>query len=138
MPRLKKSERSHPQIRPLEMPWLIVIWMTVAPVPVIVLIRMFPMLVGKISLVASVLVGPVCVVLAVVPVVIVVVPRVVDTDLDMFIVGRCSGKSGAACRKGSPDRNPWNLNFEITVDIIVRITRLQSCPLQHTFRRPFT
>ena len=71
---------SHPQIRPLEMPWLIVIRMTVAPVPVIVLIRMFPMLVGKISLVALVLVGPVCVVLAVVPVVIVVVPRVVDTS----------------------------------------------------------
>ena len=82
------------------MPWLIVIWMTVAPVPVIVLILMFLMLVGKISLVALVLVGPVCAVLAVVPIVIVVVPRVVDTDLDMFIVGRCSGDSGAACRKG--------------------------------------
>lgn len=76
------------------------IWMTVAPVPVIVLIRMFPMLVGKISLVAFVLVGPVCVILAVVPVVIVVVPRVVDTDLDMFIVGRRGSESGAACRKG--------------------------------------
>ena len=61
---------------------------------------MFLMLVGKISIVALVLVGPVCAVLAVVPVVIVVVPRVVDTDLDMFIVGLCSGDSGAACRKG--------------------------------------
>jgi hypothetical protein len=93
-------ERSHPQIRPSETPGLIVIWMTVAPVPVIVLIRMFPMLVGKISLVAFVLVGPVCVILAVVPVVIVVVPRIVDTDLDMFIVGRRGSESGAACRKG--------------------------------------
>jgi hypothetical protein len=61
---------------------------------------MFLMLVGKISLVALVLVGPVCAVLAVVPVVIVVVPRVVDTNLDMFIVGSWSGDSGAACRKG--------------------------------------
>lgn len=76
------------------------IWMTVPPIPVIVLIRMFPMLVGKISLMALILVGPVCVVLAGVPVVIVVVPRVVDTDLDMFIVGRCSGERAAACRKG--------------------------------------
>ena len=96
----EKSEHSRPQIRPLEMPWLIVIWMTVALVPVIVLICMFPMLVGKISLVALVLVGPVCAVLTIVPVVIVVVPRVVDADLNMFIVGRCSGESGAACRKG--------------------------------------
>ena len=45
---------------------------------------MFPMFVGKISLVALVLVGPVCAILASVPAVIVVVPRVVDTDLDMF------------------------------------------------------
>jgi len=81
------------------MPWLIAIWMTVAPVPVIVLILMFPVLVGKISLVALVLVGAVCAVLALIPVVIVVVPRVVDTDLDMFIVGRCSGDRRAVCRK---------------------------------------
>jgi hypothetical protein len=80
--------------------WLIVIWMTVAPVPVIVLIIMFLMLVGKISLVALVLVGPVSAVLAFVPVVIVVVPRVVDPDLYMFIAGRCGGDNGTACRKG--------------------------------------
>jgi hypothetical protein len=73
--------------------------MTVAPIPVIVLICMFSMPVGQISLVALVLVGSVCAFLAVVPVVIVVVPRIVDTDLDMFIVGRCSGDR-AACRKG--------------------------------------
>ena len=84
----------------LETPWLIAIWMAVTPVPIIVLILMFPTLVGKIRLMALVLVGPVCAVLALVPTVIVVVPRVVDTDLDMFIVGRCSGDSGAACRKG--------------------------------------
>ena len=83
-----------------DMPWLIVIWMTVAPVPVIVLILMFLMLVGKISLVALVLVSPVCALLALVPVVIVVVPRVVDTDLDMVIVWRCRGDDAAACRKG--------------------------------------
>ena len=74
--------------------------MTVAPVPVIVLILMLLMLVGKISLVALVLVGPVCAVLAGVPIVIVMVPRVVDADLDMFIVGGCCGFLGAACRKG--------------------------------------
>ena len=85
---------------PIRMSRLIVIWMTVAPVPVIVLILMFLMLVGKISLVALLLVGPVCAVLAVVPIVIIVVPRVVDTNLDMFIVGRCSCDRGAACRIG--------------------------------------
>jgi hypothetical protein len=58
------------------------------------------MLIGQIILVALLLVGPVCAVLVVVPIVIIVVPRVVDTNLDIFIVGRCSGESGAACRKG--------------------------------------
>ena len=48
--------------------------MTVSPVPVFVLILMFPMLIGKISLVALVLVSPVCSILAIVPVVIVVMP----------------------------------------------------------------
>ena len=46
--------------------------------------------------------------------------------------------SFARCIYCSPDRNPWNLNFEITVDIIVRIARLQSCPLQHILKRVFT
>jgi hypothetical protein len=84
------------------MPWLIVISMTVAPVPVIMLILMFLMLVGEVSLVAFILVGPVGAVLAFVPIVIVAVPRVVDTDLDMFIVGCCSGGDyGTACRQSS-------------------------------------
>ena len=76
------------------------VWMAVAPVPIVLLILMFLMLVGAIGLVAFVLVGTVSAVLAFVPVVIVVVPGVIDTDLDMLIVGRCSGDSGAACRKG--------------------------------------
>jgi hypothetical protein len=98
--RLRRVSVLNRRCGPIRKWWLIVIWMTVAPVPIIMLIRMFPMLVGKISLVALVLVGPVCAVLAVVPVVIVVVPWVVDTDLHMFIVGRCSSDRGAACRKG--------------------------------------
>src|SRR5277367_1835852 len=72
------------------MPWLIAIWGTVPPVPAIVLILMFPVLVGKISVVALALV-PVGAVLAPIPVVIVVVPRVGDTGFDMFIVEHCSG-----------------------------------------------
>ena len=84
------------------MSWSVVIPMTVAPVPIIVLILMFLMFVGEIGLVAFVLVGPVGAVLAFVPVVIVVVPRVVDTDLDMFIVGSFSGGDyGTACRQRS-------------------------------------
>ncbi len=86
------------------MPCLIVIWMTVTPVPVIVLVLMFLMLVGKIILVALLLIGPVSAVLAFVPVVIVVVPRVVDPDLYVFIVGRCGGDSGGACHKAPPSR----------------------------------
>jgi len=78
---------------------LIAIWMAVTPVPVIVLVLVFLMLVGKIIFVALVLVGPVSVVLSFVPVVIVVVPRVVHPDLHMFIVRRCGDDSGAACGK---------------------------------------
>jgi len=82
------------------MPWLIVVWMAMAPVPVMLLILMFLMFVSKIMLVAFILVGPVGVVLAIIPVVIVMVPRVVNADLYMLVVRRCSSSSGAACGKG--------------------------------------
>lgn len=74
--------------------------MTVAPVPVMVLVLMLPMLVSEVSLVPLVLVGSIGTVLAFVPVVIIVVPRVVNTDLLMSIVGRRGGCGGSACRKG--------------------------------------
>ena len=75
-------------------------WVTVAPVPVMVLVFMFPMLVGKVVFMALVLVGPVSAVLALVPVVVIVVPGVVDSDLNMRIVRCCADDSGSACRKG--------------------------------------
>jgi len=56
------------------MPWLIVVWVAVAPVPVMMLIFMFLPLVRDIRLVAFVLVCPVGAVLVVIPVVVIMVP----------------------------------------------------------------
>jgi len=50
---------------------LIAIWVTVAPVPIILLVLMFLALVGEIRLVAFVLVVPVSAVFALIPVVVV-------------------------------------------------------------------
>jgi hypothetical protein len=92
--RLKKSVRSDPQILAVKnAARLVAIWVAVAPVPVMVLISMFLPLVRDISLVAFVLICPVGAVLVIIPVVVIMVPRVVDTDLDMLIVRHCSGDS---------------------------------------------
>ena len=53
---------------------------------------MLLMLVGTIGLVAFVLIGTVGMVFAIVPIVVVMVPRVVDSDLDMLIIGCCSSR----------------------------------------------
>jgi hypothetical protein len=61
---------------------LVVIRVTVAPVPVMLLVAVLPVLVGHIRVVASFLVVPVGAVFTVIPVVVVVVMRVVDANLN--------------------------------------------------------
>ena len=56
------------------MPGLIVIWMAVAPIPIMVLIAMFLPLVRDVRLVAFVPVCPVGAVLMLIPVVVIMVP----------------------------------------------------------------
>jgi hypothetical protein len=56
------------------MPGLIVIWVAVAPIPIVALILMFLPLVRDIRLVAFVLVCPVGAVLVLIPVVVIMVP----------------------------------------------------------------
>ena len=84
-----------------EMPSLIVIWMAVAPVPVIVLLFVVLFVVRAIILVPFYQIASVGIFFPVIPVVVVMVRRVIDSDLNAGLLGRCSGYDGSACRKGS-------------------------------------
>src|ERR1700739_749606 len=79
---------------------LIVVRVRVAPVPVMLLVAVLAVFVGNIRIVAFLLVVPVGTVFTVIPVVIVVVMRVVDANLDMLFLRRCSGREGTANCQG--------------------------------------
>jgi hypothetical protein len=83
-----------------ETPALIVIWMTVAPVPVIVLLFVAFFVVRAILRVVFRQIASVGVVFIGIPVVVVMVARIVDSDLNAFL-RCCSGHDGSACREGS-------------------------------------
>ena len=73
----------------------------VAPVPVIVLTFVVLFLVRAIILVPFCQISSVCVVFAVIPVVVVTVARIVDSDLNVGFLRRCSCQDIPAGRKGS-------------------------------------
>jgi len=87
-----------------ETPASIVIWMAVAPVPVILLLLMVPRGILVILLVPFFQVAPVGAVFAFIPIVVVMVARIVDSDLNAGFLGRCSGHDGSACHKGSREK----------------------------------
>jgi len=99
----KEKKAPHVQRRHVERPTsvvhnevrlLIAIRVVVAPLPVILLVLMLPMLVRNIRVMAFLLVVPIGTIFAVIPVVIVVVMRVVDANLNMLFL--CRGREGTA------------------------------------------
>jgi hypothetical protein len=87
---------------------LIAIRVTMAPVPVMMLVPMLPVLVRNIRVMAFLLVVPVGTVFAVIPVVVVMVMRVVDANLDMGFLCRRRGHDGTADREGSRQKESAN------------------------------
>jgi hypothetical protein len=85
---------------------LIVVRVTVAPVPVVLLVAVLPVLVRNIRVVAVLLVVPVGAVFTVIPIVVVVVMRVVNANLDVLFLRRRRGRHGTAncqsCRQEQP------------------------------------
>jgi hypothetical protein len=79
---------------------LIVIRVTVAVVPVMLLVAMLAVLVRNIRVVALLLVVPIGTVFAVIPVVVVVVMRVVDSNLNVLFLCRRRGGDGTADCEG--------------------------------------
>jgi hypothetical protein len=79
---------------------LIVIRVTVAVVPVMLLVAMLAVLVRNIRVVALLLVVPIGTVFAVIPVVVVVVMRVVDSNLNVLFLCRRRGDDGTADCEG--------------------------------------
>jgi hypothetical protein len=77
--------------------FLIVIWMAVTPVPVVVLVFVALFVIRAITFMALAQVTAIGVVFAVIPIVVVMVARIVHSDLNGL---RCrGGRGGSACRK---------------------------------------
>jgi len=84
---------------------LITIWVTVAPVPIMLLVLMLPVFVRDIRVMAFLLVVPVGTVFAVIPVVIIAMMRVIDANLNSGILRR-RGHDGTADCEGRRQEKP--------------------------------
>jgi len=93
----KRCDRS--ALSSKETPCLVVIGMTVAPIPVLVLMFVALFLVHAIMLVPFCQISSVRMIFAVVPVMVVMVARVVDSNLNAGFL-RCCSQNGSAGRKG--------------------------------------
>jgi len=82
----------------------VAIGVVVAPLPVILLVAMIPVLVSDVRFVAPADVAPVGTVFPVIPVVVVMVMRVVDANLNAGILRR--GHDGTADCEGSCQKQP--------------------------------
>jgi hypothetical protein len=85
---------------------LIAIRVAMAPVPVMLLVPMLPVLVRNIRVVAILLVVPVGTVFAVIPVVVVMVTRVVDANLVIGFLCRRPGHKGTAYGESRSQEEP--------------------------------
>jgi len=93
----KRCDRS--ALSSKETPCLVVIGMTVAPIPVLVVMFVALFLVRAIMLVPFCQISSVRMIFAVVPVMVVIVARVVDSNMNAGFLRRCS-QNGSAGRKG--------------------------------------
>jgi hypothetical protein len=85
---------------------LIVIRVAMAPVPVMLLVAMLPVLVRNVRVVALLLVVPIGTVFPVIPVVVVMVMRVVNANLNPGILRRGCCHDGTADCEGSRQEQP--------------------------------
>jgi hypothetical protein len=112
-------------LRPYKGDVLIVVGMTVAPLPVVAVDSVVLALVATIAPVLDYEVAPISAVFAVVPVVVVAVVAIVDADLDASFLRLGAGDEDGRRGKSSTQKQQTEVSIDMTQDDFLRVRETQ-------------